>query len=68
MEIILDIKDNKVDFFLELLKNFTFVKTKSITPYKSKIYEDLADSVHQMNLVKEGKVKTRSAQDLLNEL
>ncbi len=32
MKLLLDIKDEKASFVLELLKNFKFVKTKELTP------------------------------------
>ena len=31
MKIVLDIKDDKFSFFMEVLKNFPFVKTETIT-------------------------------------
>jgi hypothetical protein len=36
MKILLDIKDSKADFMLELLQQFSFVKTESLTPKKAK--------------------------------
>ena len=30
MKVLLDIKDDKADFFMELLKNFSFVKAKPL--------------------------------------
>ncbi len=31
MKIVLDIKDDKFSFFMEVLKNFPFVKTETVT-------------------------------------
>lgn len=41
MKILLDVKENKVDFILELLNNFSFVKAKTVTPTKPDIDEVL---------------------------
>ncbi|MFY0605940.1 MAG: hypothetical protein JXR10_04440 [Cyclobacteriaceae bacterium] len=68
MKLILDVKDDKALFLLELLKNFPFVSAKEISPYNAEILEGLKDSVEQVNLVKEEKVKLKSAKDLLDEL
>ena len=68
MKIILDIKDDKVDFIIELLSNFKFVKTKPLTPYKADVLEGIKEAVDEMKLVKEGKLKGISAKDLLDEL
>ena len=33
MKVLLDIKDSKASFFMELLKSFSFVKVKPLTPH-----------------------------------
>ena len=68
MKILLDIKDNKVDFVMELLRNFSFIKAKTLTPYKAQVLQDLKEAVESINLVKQGKLKARPAKDLLNEV
>jgi hypothetical protein len=68
MKVILDIPDNKASFFLELLKNFSFIKAKTITPAKAELIEDIKQAVDNLNLVKQGKMQARPAKDLLNEL
>ena len=41
MKVILDIKDSKADFILEMLEGFsTYVKAKQISPAKAKVMED----------------------------
>jgi hypothetical protein len=64
MKILLDVKDSKAAFFMELLKSFSFVKTKPLTPYKAKVLEDVKEAVEEMNLIKQGKLKGRNAEDL----
>lgn len=68
MKVILDVKDNKADFVMELLRNLPFVKAKTITPTKAQILEELKEAVENMRLVKQGKVKAKPAKELLNEL
>ncbi len=52
MKVLLDIKDAKATFVMELLQNFSFVKAKPITPYKAKVLEDLKEAVEEMKLVR----------------
>ncbi len=68
MKVLVDVNDNKADFIIELLNNFPFVKAKSISPAKARILEEMKEAVENINLVKQGKLKARSAKDLLNEL
>jgi hypothetical protein len=68
MKILVDIKDSKADFLLELLGNLSFVKAKSITPEKAELLEELSSAVKNMNLVKRGKLKAKPLKDLLDEL
>jgi hypothetical protein len=68
MKVLLDIKDNKADFIMELLNNFSFVKAKTISPAKAQLVEEIKEAVENLNLVKQGKLKARPAKDLLNEL
>ena len=68
MKLILDIQDTRAEFMMELLKSFSFVKAKPITPYKASVLEGIKDAVEEMKLVKAGKLKTRNAEDLFNEL
>ena len=68
MKVLLEIKDSKAAFMLELLKSFSFVKIKSVSPYKKKVLEDLKAAVEELNLIKAGKIQAINAEDLLNEL
>ena len=56
---------------MELLKNFPFVKTEHIAKKqtrKEEFLNELQGAVEQVNLAKQGKVKLKSAEELLNEL
>lgn len=69
MKILLDIKDSKAAFLIEILKNFSFVKTvTTITPAKGELMKDIKESVDELNLIKEGKLKARDVEDLISEL
>ncbi|MEO6915610.1 MAG: hypothetical protein ABI151_08120 [Chitinophagaceae bacterium] len=68
MKVLLDIKDAKAPFIMELLQNFSFVKAKTLTPHKAKVLEDVKEAVEEMKLIKAGKLEARNAEDLFNEL
>lgn len=64
----LDIKDSKAAFFMELLKSFKFVKAEPLSEEKATLIKEIKESVDYMNLVKAGKAKARPAKEVLNEL
>ncbi len=68
MKVLLDIKDSKASFVMELLQNFPFVKAKPISAHKAKVLEDLKEAVKEMKLIKVGKLKARNAEELFHEL
>lgn len=69
MKILLDIKDSKAAFFMEVLKNFSFVKKATpLSETKANLMEDIREAVEELKLVREGKLKARNAEDLINEL
>jgi len=68
MKILIDVKENKATFILELLRCFSFVKIKPLTKSSAQILEELVEAIDNMKLVREGKLKPRPAKELLNEL
>jgi hypothetical protein len=68
MKVILDIDDDKAAFFMEVLKNFAFVKAHPISPYKAEVLEGLKEAVEDLKQVKEGKKKAQPLSEFLNEL
>jgi len=68
MKILIDVKENKATFILELLRCFSFVKIKPLTTSSAQILEELVEAIDNMKLVREGKLKPRPAKELLNEL
>jgi hypothetical protein len=68
MKLLLEIQDNKASFFMELIKNFRFIKAKPISAEDAVLLGEIQEAVKNMNLVNEGKLKARPAEELLNEL
>jgi len=68
MKLLLDIKDDKALFIIELLKNFKFVKTKALTLANSEMLEGLKEAVEQVNNAKQGKVELKSTRQFLDEI
>ncbi len=68
MKLLLEIKDEKASFIIEVLKNFKDVKVKPLSSYKADVFEGLKESVKEVALIKQGKLKGISAEDLLDEL
>lgn len=60
--------DNKADFILELLNNFPFVKARAITDKKAQLFEEIKEAVDNLNMAKDGKLKAKPLNELLNEL
>ena len=67
MKVLLDIKDEKAPFFMEVLKNFKFVKVEPLTD-KEEIIEDIKQAVEELNLIRAGKKQARNAEDFIHEL
>jgi polyhydroxyalkanoate synthesis regulator phasin len=68
MKVLLDVKENKALFLMELLNNFSFVEVQPITSEKALLLQEIKEAVDTVNLVKEGKLSARPAKELLNEL
>jgi len=68
MKAVLEIKDSKAPFMLELLNSFSFVKVRTISNEKAMLLNEIKDAVDTVNLVKKGKLQVRSAKELLNEI
>ncbi|MCG3166550.1 MAG: hypothetical protein POELPBGB_02330 [Bacteroidia bacterium] len=68
MKVLLEIKDSKAEFVMELLNSLSFVKAKPVDETKKQILDDLKEAVHNVNLVKQGKLKGKPLKELLDEL
>lgn len=70
MKVILDIQDDRVPFFMELLKSLDYINIlKEVkSREKSNAIQDLAEAFNDVKLYENGKKKLKSAKDLLDEL
>lgn len=68
MKVLLDIQDNKALHLIEVLKSLPYVKAKTISDEKALLVEEVKEAVENLKLVRQGKLKARSARELLNEL
>lgn len=68
MKVILDIKDNKAAFVMELLNNLSFVTAKPLSNENAILIDEIKEAVEELKLVRQGKIKARPARDLINEL
>ena len=69
MKYILEIPDNKAAFAEEFFKSISFVKNASpLSGEKALLINEIKEAVENLKLVRSGKLKARSAKDLLNEL
>jgi len=68
--ITLEIPDNKYSFFLELIKNFDFVKKIEVAkePTKKEILQGIREAAEEVKLIKAGKCKAVSLKEFLNEV
>lgn len=69
MKVLLDIRDDdKALHLLEVLKGLSYVKTKTISDEKALLIEEIKEAVENLTLIRQGKMKTRPARELLDEL
>jgi hypothetical protein len=61
VKVLLDIKDNKAHFLLEILKDLPYVKIQVLTSYKAQVLENLSEAVEEMKLIKANKLTARNA-------
>ncbi|MBN4049598.1 hypothetical protein JYT36_00050 [Bacteroidales bacterium AH-315-N07] len=71
----INVPNNKVPFFMELMKTLTFVKIgekqekeKYKETAKQEILDGIKDALEEVKLHEEGKIKLKSARYLLDEL
>jgi hypothetical protein len=68
MKLLVEVKENKAAFLLELLRNLPFVKATPITAQKVEVLKGLRTAVEELKQVKAGKLTGRPVQELLDEL
>ncbi len=68
-QVTLNIKDDKYNFFLELVKNLDFVASvETETRSKKEVLKGLEDAVKEVKEIKKGRKKSVPLSDFLNEL
>jgi len=69
-QITVQVPNKKYEMFMELMKSISFVKKVKVDdePTKEEILEGIKQAVKELNLIKEGKLKGRPVQELLDEL
>ena len=68
MYVLVNVKDNKANFLVELVNNFSFARAKPISKSKALLLNDIKESVINLNLVKQGKLEAKPLNELLDEL
>ncbi len=68
MKVLLDIKDDKADSLMDVLKSLPYVKAEQISLSKAQFLNALKQAVQEVTLAKKGKIKLQSAKDFLNEI
>jgi hypothetical protein len=68
MKVLIEVQDEQASFLMELLKNLSFIKYKTLTPAKAQFLEELREAVDNVNLVKQGRLKARPLKEVLDAL
>jgi hypothetical protein len=68
MKAVVDIKDSRAAFVMELLDSLPGVKVKAISGEKALLLRELKEAVDAVNLAKQGAPQARPAKALLDEL
>jgi hypothetical protein len=67
--IVLNVASRKYDFLMELLRSFNFVQVEEDDgDSREEVIASLKETAKELKLLKAGKLKTRPAEELLNEL
>ena len=57
MKLVIEVKDSKAEFLLELLRSLPFVKSSTISNEKDEVLDSVRKAVEEMKLVKAGQLK-----------
>ncbi|MFT3884824.1 MAG: hypothetical protein QM724_05155 [Flavobacteriales bacterium] len=68
MDYLLSVPKDKQAFIEEVLRAFTFVKSRRISAVKAERVNDMLDAIAELKDIEEGKRKPRSMKALLREL
>ncbi|MDX2129018.1 MAG: hypothetical protein SFU91_08280 [Chloroherpetonaceae bacterium] len=69
MKVIIDIPDRDAKFALKVLNSLSFIKkTKPLSSAAIELWEELNQATDEVRLHKQGKIKLKTAQEIINEL
>ena len=68
MKLLIDIKDDKSPFIMELLGSFEFVRMQEIGTPPSQILADISEGVEELKRIEAGTQKAVSFNEFLHEL
>ena len=70
MKLLLDIRDSRSEFFLELIRSFSFVTIMEEIKEKKKAeaLSNLAEAIRNVEANEKGEKKLKKAPDFLNEI
>ncbi|MHA4737390.1 hypothetical protein [Dyadobacter sp. MSC1_007] len=68
MKLLLEIKEDKAQFVLGLLRRLPYVRVKPFTPFQFEVLDSTRNALEELKLIKEGKLEARDADELLNEI
>lgn len=69
MKVLIDIPDKEAAFGMKVLKSLSFVKNaRPMSASSADLWADLKEAAEEVRLHKQGKIKLKTAQELLDEL
>jgi len=71
MKVLIDIQDNKAAAFMEMIKDYSYLKAKPLSAPDAELLEEIREikkAFKNVDRIKSGELKGRPAEDLLNEL
>ncbi|HEY5405611.1 MAG TPA: hypothetical protein VIJ92_00925 [Ginsengibacter sp.] len=69
MKVLLDIQnETKVPFIMEFLESQSYIKAKPLSNASAKIIQDLKEAMNEVKRHRQGKIKLKTAEQLLSEL
>ncbi|WP_184549996.1 hypothetical protein [Mucilaginibacter sp. FT3.2] len=71
MKLLIDIADSKVESFIAMIKNHSYVKATTLSTPDAELFEEIKkikSAFKNVEKIKAGKLKSRPAEDFLNEL
>lgn len=69
MKVLVDIRNEaKVPFVMEFLGSQSYIKTLPMNDAAAKLMQDLKEAMKEVKLHRQGKIKLKTAEQLLHEL